>query len=375
MNNRKKIIYLVTKANFGGAQRYVFDLATNLPKEEFDVLVVSGAEGILTKRLAERGIRTISIHSLKRNISLKDEMLSFFKILKILKNEKPDIIHLNSSKAAGLGALAARLYRIPKIIFTVHGWPFNEKRSAVGKRLLWFFSFLTVLLATDVIVIARQELAQGRKMPFIRKKLLLVHNGILPPEFTSRAEAREKLKLPQDAFVVGSLGELTSNKNYLTLVRASELLKRKGENFILTIIGGGEGHDRILAEKNSLGLSEQVLKGFVEDGYRYLSAYDIFVLPSFKEGLPYVLLEAGQASLPVIASNVGGIPDIIDDNVTGILVDPKNTEDIAEAILRYKNNENLRKKLGIALKTKVQNEFSFSKMFEKTSALYKKLHS
>ena len=167
----KKIIYVITKSNWGGAQRYVFDLATHLPKSEFEILVVTGNMGTLTKKLEENEIRVTSVNSLKRDVSFFDEMISFFKILKIFIKEKPDIIHLNSSKAGGIGALAGRIAGIKKIIFTAHGWPFKEDRNVIAKSLIYALSWLTVFLSHQTIVVSKQDEALGEKMQGVKKTM------------------------------------------------------------------------------------------------------------------------------------------------------------------------------------------------------------
>ena len=119
----KKILFLITKANWGGAQRYVFDLATAL-RNEFDISVAFGQEGLLAKKLREAQITTFPIRALQRDVSISSDVKSFLELMRLFRVEKPDVVHLNSSKAAGVGALAARLAGVPRIIFTAHGWPF-----------------------------------------------------------------------------------------------------------------------------------------------------------------------------------------------------------------------------------------------------------
>src|ERR1043166_2713598 len=121
--SKRKVLYVSRKANWGGAKRYVFDLATSLPKDEFDVAVAYGQPGRLAEELQKAGIKTHPILSLQRDVSLGVDIKSFFELYRLFKKERPDVVHLNSSKAGGVGALAARLAGIKNIIFTVHGLP------------------------------------------------------------------------------------------------------------------------------------------------------------------------------------------------------------------------------------------------------------
>src|SRR3989344_2148103 len=117
-NAKKKVLFIITKGNFGGAQRYVFDLATNLPKEKFEVVVACGEGNLLVERLGAEKIRAVKMSSSQRDINIIKDSKTFFEILRLIREEKPDVLHVNSSKAGGLGALAGRLTGIHKIIFT-----------------------------------------------------------------------------------------------------------------------------------------------------------------------------------------------------------------------------------------------------------------
>src|SRR3989344_3387314 len=131
-----KILYIITKSNWGGAQRYVFDLATRLPKEDFEIAVAHGGNGLLAEKLCTARIRTIKVKKFERNVKLFKDIAVFFELLSLLRRERPDIVHLNSSKAGGIGALSARFTGIKNIIFTSHGLVFDEDRPFPVRGLL-----------------------------------------------------------------------------------------------------------------------------------------------------------------------------------------------------------------------------------------------
>ena len=151
---KKKILYLITKSNWGGAQRYVFDLATSLNKEEYDVVVALGGTGRLVDELKNKKVRVIQLKSLERDISIFKEIKSAIELFKIIKSEKPNILHINSSKAGGLGALIGRILGVPKIIFTAHGWAFNEDRPWRQKISIKTLHWLTILLSHTTITVS-----------------------------------------------------------------------------------------------------------------------------------------------------------------------------------------------------------------------------
>lgn len=302
----KKILFVITKSNWGGAQRYVYDLATAL-RHNFCINVAFGQEGLLAKKLREAHIATFSLQAFQRDVSIANDVQSLLELLRLFRRIKPDVVHLNSSKAAGLGALAARLAGVPRIIFTVHGWPFREQRNLLSRTLIYFFSWVTALLSHTVIVVSDDDLRVAHHMHFIGHKTVRIHNGIaLPIDFTSGEKIR--MAFPQNARITGTVGELTKNKNQIALI---EQAKRDQDMFVAIV---GEGEDRAWLEKKirEYELEERVkLFGFMPAS-EVLRGFDVFALPSIKEGLPYVLLEAKAADLPIEANRIGGVGEILD---------------------------------------------------------------
>ena len=371
----KKVLFVITKSNWGGAQRYVFDLATALPKEQCTVVVALGgtgapgsAPGTLQEKLEAANIPTVFVESFMRDLSLFKELRALRELRAIFKTEKPDIVHLNSSKAGGVGALAARMAGVPKIIFTSHGLAWDENRNFLARLFIYFLSRLTFALCHQIIVISEDNLRRART-----RKATLVHNGIAPIAFLERDAARAELSksmkpLPQSTFWIGSGTELTANKGLTYLLKAAARLKKEGRQFELAIVGEGEerAHLEALIQKEDLMGSVHLL-GFVPDAAQYFKAFDIFVLPSVKEGLPYSLLEAGQAGVATVASDVGGIPDIVAPEA---LVAAKDVRGLAEKLRILMDNAEARAQLGTALQTKVQTDFSLQKMVSETAVLY-----
>ncbi len=377
----KKILFVITKSNWGGAQEYVYTLATHFASAGGNVVVALGGTGgvgavagLLETRLREAGIRTIFLSSFTRNINIMRDFSALIELLRVVRFEKPDVLHLNSSKAGGIGSLAGRIARIRRIVFTSHGLSYDEDRPFFIRIFIWLSTWTTFLLAHRTIVISRDAYTRARRFPFCKQTIHLVHNGITPVHILERIKAREKLvPAMQDSSHVwiGTIAELTRNKALPYLIRAATLLKKRGRAFTLYIIG--EGEDRTLLEKliRHEQLSENVLLlGFVPNARLYLGAFDIFTLLSVKEGLPYVLLEAAQAHCAVVGSRISGTTDIIDER-TGILVEAKNIESAAQALETLIDNPKKRFALGEALYKKVSAEFSIEQMLKKTAAVYR----
>lgn len=309
----KKILFVITKSNWGGAQKYVYDLATALPKDQFEVVVALGgtgeagaSTGLLAERLKTGGVRTIFLTAFTRDIYLFREFKAFFELWGVIKNEKPDVLHLNSSKAGGLGALAGRIAGIRRIIFTAHGFAHNEIRPVYQRALIWIASWLTILCADVTIVLSNYELKRAPVI-FSHRKIIAIHNGIdMHMQFASGEQIRNAF--PPGVRITGTIGELTKNKNHISLI---EQAKHKSDMYV-AIVGEGEERRTLEAKIKKEGLSDRVkLFGFMPAN-EVLRGFDVFALPSLKEGLPYVLLEAKAAGLPIIANRVGGVGEILD---------------------------------------------------------------
>ena len=388
---KKKIFYCITKSNWGGAQRYVYDLATSLPTENYNITILMGVDRSLNQKLKTKGIETIILGNLSRNIHPWEDFWALIKLFKIFQKEKPDIIHLNSSKIGLLGAIAGRLARVPKIIFTGHGWAFNEDRSPIQKKVIYWLHLLTIALTHKTIAVSEQTKNQISKKNFFAKKMTVIRNSLSPISFLNKTEAREEIskKLPAgqgDSLALegvslpariwlGTISELHKNKGLKYMIEAIHLLETAVDDSsdlpIFIIIGDGERKEKLQERINRYGLQDTVFMiGRIDEAEKYLKAFDIFTLTSITEALPYAILEAGQAGLPIIASNVGGIPEIIDDMQSGILVRPKEPEEIEKAINFLLKNPEKMAIFGQKIQRKVLTDFTKEAMVKKTEELY-----
>lgn len=356
----KKVLYVITKATWGGAQKYVYDLATNLPKGKFEPILAYGTRGKLANDLAQIGIKGRRLPSLDRDIAIISDIKSFFEMLGAIKEIQPDIIHLNSSKAAGLGTLAARIMGVQKIIFTVHGWPFKEDRNFVIRKLIYLTSWLTTFFSTNTIVVSKKDEEFGKRMWIVKKKVRHVPIGIRTPQFLSRNEASAALSITHAGLRLVTNSELTKNKGVRYAIEAVSLLKKRGVNLPYFIISDGEEREYLKTLAQNFAVDDRVyFLGFIPDAAQYLKAFDIFILPSVKEGMPYVLLEAAMAGLPIIAT------DIVQQEASTIknigFIPPRNGNALANAV----------EKLTLNMPAKIESAArSFEDMLKQTETLY-----
>lgn len=375
----RKLFICITKSNWGGAQKYVFDIATNTPRDQFDTTVLLGEGGELKTKLEEAGVKIILLKNAQRDINLLREFELGLELTKIFKKEKPDIVHLNSSKM-GLGALAARIAGIKKIIFTAHGWAFNEERGLLSRTIIKVIHIFTVILCHKTIAVSEITKKQIG-FPF-NKKIVVIKNGLRETVLKEKESAREILSakilqknpkacrlLSRNPKWIGTVSELHTNKGLLYAINA---ISKINSSVIYIIIGEGEKRKELEEQAIKLGIYDRVfLIGHVDLASTYLKAFDVFVLSSITEALPYVLLEAGYASLPVVASNVGGIPEIIENNKTGILTFPRNSEEIKNSVEYLLKNPIDAAHFGDALRNKISKNFTQKTMLDKTFSLYK----
>ena len=375
---KKKLFICITKSNWGGAQKYVFDIATNTPRDQFDTTVLLGGSGDLKKKLEDAGVKTILLKNSQRDINIVREFILGFELISLFRKEKPDIIHLNSSKM-GSAALAGRIAGIRNIIFTAHGWAFNEERGCFSRIIIKFLHSLTIILCHKTISVS--ETTKNQISLPLRKKISVIKNGLRKIELKDKKSARESLSikiqqknqnvaslLSGNPIWIGTISELHANKG---LNYAIEAISKINHDIVFVIIGEGEKRKELEEQIIKLGVSNKVfLIGHINSASTYLNAFNLITLSSITEALPYVLLEAGYAGLPVIASDVGGIHEIIENNKTGILVPARNSEKIRNSIEYLINNPEKAKILGDSLKRKISKDFTQKTMLEKTFALY-----
>ena len=374
-----KILYVITKSNWGGAQRHVFDLATQMKERGHEVFVALGGEGMLKQRLEAAGIYTFSIAALGRDVSIGKDAGSFKELNTVIKNKRPDMLHLHSPKAAGIGSVAGRLLRVKMIITTVHGWSFNESRLLHQRAVIAFFSWLTMVFSHRTVLIAQREYSQALYFPFVKGKAVLIPLGIRPPTFVSVDGAKQVIAkmigMNYSDFikkaVIGTIAELHPNKGLTYLIEAMADVVQQRPEAISVVISDGQEKAALQTLIEEKKLEQSVyLVGYLENASQYLKAFTMFALSSVKEGLPYVILEAGCASLPVVATTVGGIPEIVEDMRSGILVQSKNSRELGHAISFMIEHPEERRKYGTALRERVTTQFSLEKMIERTSELY-----
>lgn len=333
MDTKKKILFLVTQSEFGGAQRFIYTLVNGL--EKYEIVVGSGLEGDdkngLLNLLEKQGIKTERLKYLRRSINPFFDLSGLLEIKKLLKKEKPDILFLCSTKAGFLGSLANKLANNlytsvhknsrPLVIYRIGGWTFNDPWPKWKKLLYIWLEKISAKWKDHIVNNAESDKQQAIKLGIKpRKENLVIYNGIGELEFLIKEEARRFLQLQNFDFVVGTIANDYPSKGLKYLKTAMRGIDGK-----LVIIGKGSQ--------------------YIPDAYKYLKAFDVFVLPSVKEGFPWVILEALKAEIPIVATCVGAVPEILNQ-----CIEPGNVAELIKAIKnpkRFEFNEKFSLKLMI----------------------------
>ena len=385
---RRKVVHLITRLDLGGSAQNTVLTAIGHDRSRYEPIVVTGlvesddaqggsgamAENLV--RLEQVSVRCELLPTLVRSISPLRDLIAFVKLVAWLRRERPDIVHTHTSKAGALGRLAARLAGVPVVVHTPHGHVFY---GHFGRVTSWIFLRLERLLArwtTWMIALTEAErdehLARGVGRT---DRFTVVPSGIDRARFREAGDrVRRKpagFDCPPDAIVVGSVGWLTPVKGHRVLLEAAALLRREWPRLHVVIVGGGPLRDELEKLARARGIAETVrFLGVRADVPDCLTGMDIYVQPSLNEGMGRALIEAMAAGRPVVASRVGGIPAVVQDRKTGLLVPADDPAALARALDEFLRKPDWAKELGAAARASIGERFSETAMVRAIESVY-----
>jgi glycosyltransferase involved in cell wall biosynthesis len=371
MGRRLKLLLLVTQSDRGGAPRVVYELATHLSRA-YEISVACAPGGALIPMLARAGVRVIAVPDLCRLPHPWRDLRALWHLLRVMKEERFDIVHAHSTKAGLLGRLAARVAGVPVIVFTAHGWAFADGRPWWQRVVLALGERIGGRLATRIVCVSQhdRELAVRWRVAS-PARLVVIRNGLtLERRTAGSAGTLPRTPAVRPGPVICFVGRLAAPKDPLTLLEAFREISRG----TLMIVGDGPLRGAVddFVGRHALG-RRVILTGARSDVPALLASADIFVLSSRWEGLPLAIIEAMMAGLPVVATRVGGVPELVVDGTTGLLVPPSNAAALAAALRRLLGDGELARRMGAAGRRKALQEFSLDRMLRETSDLYESL--
>ncbi|MFH1985698.1 MAG: glycosyltransferase family 4 protein [Pseudomonadota bacterium] len=341
---------------------------------ESEAAAVSG--GLMCAKT--NGVQILQFRHLLRRPSPIRDILSFFEIVRVLNRTKPQVLHTHSSKAGVVGRLAAKVTRTPIVIHTPHGHVFYGHFGAFASKL-----FLLIERLMDRFTDTTIALTQGERDDYVKlrvttsKKLVKIHSGVELDRFSETSsnieEMRQAIGLGSLSKVVGTVGWLLPIKGPDILLKAMMLLWTDCPEVHLVFVGKGEMQNELMELSKTSGNADRVhFLGWREDVWSIMPMLDIFVLPSRNEGMGRVIVEAMAAGRPVVASNVGGIPDLVEDGVNGLLFPSEDVPALAEAIGSLIEDPGKAHRMGLIGKLK-SREYSTEAMVQKLDGLYRRL--
>jgi len=359
----KNVLHLTEIYDTGGAENMLISLVENLDKSRYRSIVCLLRDGWLNTQLQKRGIETMVIpqpHSV--------DFPWLQRVYRVLRDRCIDVMHAHEFAMNIYGSVLSLVTRIP-IITTVHGK--NYYGDKWRRRLAYRFA------ARRSTMVAVSEDLKGFLMQRIGihpNRIRVVYNGIDLQTYKvndSNNAIRDELGISPDQPIIGTVGNLFAVKGQSYLLRACKSIANHFPNFVLLVAGAGEELVMLEQQANILGISGNVkFLGFREDVPSLLQAMDVFVLPSLSEGLPLSILEAMAMQKPVVASNVGGIPEVVQDGMTGCLVPPSDPEALADKILQLLHHPQAAVTLGKQGRKRVEVTFGLNQMVYEYQSLY-----
>ncbi|MGB9596698.1 MAG: glycosyltransferase family 4 protein [Candidatus Poribacteria bacterium] len=385
----KRICYYEAYSrNLHGAQKILLLLISRLDKKEFDPVIVCPDEGKFTEQIAKLSFpyfifslpkclnlyeRKILKYNLWKKLFLLPGFLQYtYQLCNFLNKNKVEIVHCNNLRSALLIGPSAKLCRIPLIWHLRIDEPFGIYQD------IGFYLSNCIISAANAL---KETFSQNKRR---HKKIITVYDGVDSEIFSPQVDGN-KVRVE---FCLGKNGEmticmissLTPRKGHIYLIKAAQKLIKQGYRFKILIVGGTSSYDddNLYYEQLKQLISENKLNDYIiftgrrEDVSEILSASDIFVLPSLSEGFPISILEAMSAGLPVVATDVAGTAELVEDGITGILVPPKDPEAISKSLAKLLLDVNLAKKMGERGRERVKNFFSVERMVSEIENIYKR---
>ena len=384
-----KVLRVIARLNMGGPALHVAYLTAGLRERGYDTTLVAGSlargEDSMAFVADELGVGVVRIDELGREISPLRDLVATLRLARLIRRERPDILHTHTAKAGTVGRVAALLAGAkgpPIVVHTFHGHVlrgyFGPLRSLFFRMLeRWLAGRTTALIAVSPQV--RDDLVSLRVAP--PERFVVIRLGIELDERVAgsrggRLESRRYLGIPPDRFAVGWIGRMTAVKRTEDVLVAFKRLRDGGVDACLCMVGDGPDRPQLERRAHDLGIVKDTLfLGYQEDVAPYYAAFDALVLPSSNEGTPVSAIESLAAGRPVVATRVGGVPDVVAEGEDGFLVEPGDTDELAERLTQLARDPALRERMGEAGRRRVLPRYAVERLVDDIDRLYRSLLS
>jgi len=383
MRDPTRICRIIGRLNIGGPAIHAILLTRGLRGRGYETLLVAGregpSEGTFRDLAAEKGVEPLLLPELGRDVRPGQDLLALLKLFRLFRQHRPAIVHTHTAKAGAVGRLAAKLAGTPIIIHTFHGHIFDGYFSRGVTRFFLEVERRLAAASTKVLTVSegqRRELLRlriGSPEKVVVMPLGLELDGLLRAD-QRRGEFRRRLGVSHDVPLIGVIARLVPIKDLGTFLEAASDLHRSQPRVRFLIVGDGELRSPLERQAHALGLDECThFLGWQRELEPIYADLDMVVLSSLNEGTPVSLIEGMAAGLPVVATKVGGVSDLVENGKTGLLVPPKDSRALREAMETLLGDADRRREMGRLGRGAVYPKYSDAALIDRMDQLYSSL--
>jgi glycosyltransferase involved in cell wall biosynthesis len=378
-----KVLRIIARLNIGGPAIHTILLTTGLNNERFESMLVTGVEGKYEGNMldlaAAKGVKPVIVPQLRRNIDPIGGLITLFKLYRLMRREKPHIVHTHTATAGLLGRLAAKLAGVPVILHTFHGHVLRGYFGPLRSKVLVWMERCLARLSDRIVTVSegqRWELAGYGIAPL--EKITVVPLGFELEDLLTceshHGELRRELGFAKDNKLIGIVARLVPIKNHRLFLQAAQVVAEAVPQARFLVVGDGELREELEAYARDLGLNGRVLfTGWRRDLPRLYADLDVVALTSINEGTPVSLIEAMAAGVPVVATAVGGVPDVVVEGETGYLVEGGDVKRLAGAIVELLRNPKEAREMGQKGREVAYPKFAAQTLIANVEGLYAEL--
>lgn len=379
MMQKTKVLHIITNLPIGGAQDNTLITVERLNRERYSVALMCAPEGEWVQRALEiPGLDLVFVPNLIQKINLLKDFAAFWNIYKYIRKGQFEIVHTHSSKPGFLGRIAARIAGAPIIIHTIHGFPFNDFMNPFIRKVFIIIERMLTHFSDCLVTVSKLNLEKAIKLRIAkRQKFVNIYSGIDFKKFDVKIDVKSKrseIGIIDGRAVVGMVGRLSQQKAPWNFIKSVPYVLDRYKETIFLIVGDGELMSEMKNLACDLGINDNILfLGFRDDLPEILRILDIYVLTSQWEGLGRSLTEAMYVGCPVIATGVEGVPELVQNGETGVLVPVNDPVALSKEIIEMLLDRAMRKRLGRMARLRINQSFKANIMVKNIDELYQRL--
>jgi glycosyltransferase involved in cell wall biosynthesis len=380
-----RIVRVISRLNIGGPAIQVLWMCHLLDRNGYESTLITGSEGPREGNMLplaeDLGVKPVRISEMGREVAPLSDIRALWKLYRLMRRERPGIVHTHTAKAGALGRLAAWMARVPIVVHTYHGHNLYGYFSPWKTRLFAAIEKLLARVTTHLVAVSgqvRADLIAAGITPADRISCIPLGLNLSPPDRIEekRGSLRRRLGVAPDTTLVGIVARLAPVKGHSHFLEAARLFLEKEpvKPILFVIVGDGELRPALETKARRLGLGNQVVfEGFAADMDEVYADLDVLVLSSLNEGLPVAVIEGLASGIPVVASRVGGVPDLLEGIDSAIMVEPGDSRAMAEALETILSDIEAYTRRAARHSSGTRQEYSVGRLADDLDRLYRSL--